>query len=215
MPGSTTVATAERWLFSTIFSSPTGGTRTRIGVAALDRGTELEAHLLRAFGIVQRQFGLADLPAVFVEKDLDHAAGQPDGVDRAGHPGHVVQHHAVGTVDAGHLDVAVGEVAAQAGAHAHAVHDQAQFAGRPPADCRPSCGCRRKAGSPRRLRRGRIASRRPTAPGPARCLAVGVRAGRSCGPSSSLGLLGKGDRQQAEIVLELLAPFFQLARGPD
>ena len=51
-------------------------------MAALRRGTKLEGHLLRPFGLVQRQFSLADLLAVFVEIDLNDAPAEPNGVDR-------------------------------------------------------------------------------------------------------------------------------------
>ena len=74
----------------------------RVGVPAFHRGPKLEDDLLRAFDVVQGQFGLGDLPAVFVEIRLDDPAAEPDGVDRPGDPRHVIQHHAVRAVDAGH-----------------------------------------------------------------------------------------------------------------
>ena len=120
----------------------------------------------------------------------------------------------VGAIDAGHLDVAVGEVAPQAGAHAHAMHDHAQLAG----DVQRAAG-RVVDAVGQQDHRGDLAGRKllrrrpPSARNSEVALPVGVSAGSSCGPSQQLRLLGKRDRQQAKIVLQLLAPFFQLAAG--
>lgn len=129
MPASVTVETADRWLFSMIFSSLTGGNAHRIRVAAFLRGPELEHHWLRALLVVQGQLGLRNLPPVLIEVDLHDAAAQSDGIDRAGHPGHIVQQQPVGTIDAGHLHVAIGEVAPQAGPHTDAMHRHAHLCG--------------------------------------------------------------------------------------
>ena len=86
--------------------------------------------------------------------------------------------------------------------------------GRHRADCRPSCRCRRKAGRPRRLRRERIASRAAAIARDSEvALPVGVKAGRLCGPSSGSACSAKAIEPQAEIVLELFAPFRQLVAG--
>ncbi len=57
--------------------------------------------------------------AVFFQDHLDHAAAQPDGVDQGHDAGHVVEHHAVGAVDAGDHDVAIVDVALEARADPH------------------------------------------------------------------------------------------------
>ena len=181
----------------------------------LTRGAKLERDLLRALAVVERQFGLADLPAVLVEKRLNHAARQADGVDRAGHPGHVVQHQPIGAIDAGHLNVAVGGVARAGWRPRHAVDDHAHLARQCPADCRPNCGCRRKAESPRRLRLGGTVS---AAAARARQQRGGLARRRQ-----SRQLLGPVEQprpvrqtrsaRRSEIVLELLAPFFSLPRA--
>ncbi len=98
-------------------------------VAALCRGAKIEGDRLRAFHVVESQFLLGDLPAVFFQADLDDAADQPDGVDRCGNAGQVAQQHPVGTVDAGNLDVAVGRIAPQTGPYADGMDCHAQLAG--------------------------------------------------------------------------------------
>ena len=179
MPASTTVATADRWLFSMIFSSADRRDAHGVGVAALLRGPELERHLLRALLVVQGQLGLGDLPPILVEIRLHHAAAQADGVDRAGDPGHVVQQQPVGAIDAGHLHVAIGEVAPQAGAHADAVHHHAQLVG----DVQRAAGRIVDAVGEQESRRSTSAGRK-------------LLGGRAQGPHQRRGLARRRQRRQ-------------------
>ena len=100
-----------------------------------------------------------------------------------------------------------------AGAHADAMHDHAHLAGcveRIAGRVVNAVGDEDHGGDfcgGELLRGGR------QRPQKRRCLAHRRQGRQALRPVQRLGLLGEGDRQQAEIALELLAPFFQLAAG--
>ena len=83
MPASTASEIAERWLFSTIFSSAAGGDFDRVNVFSLLRGAKVESDRLRAAGLFERKLLLGDFLAVFQKFDLHDAARQADAFDRS------------------------------------------------------------------------------------------------------------------------------------
>ena len=177
---------------------------------ALGLRAKLEDDLLRPGALAERQLLFRELPSVFLEDDLDDASGQPDAFDRGSDAGEVFQQQAVGTIDADHLDVAAGEIVVQAGADADGMDGHAQpggHVGRVPDTIVHAVGDEDDRG---RLGLWRLGRPRLQRAGQRRGFSRRVDARQRLDAFKRVRLLGKLDKMQIEVALELAAPLLQL-----